>query len=459
MVLRIFENNPPPRSSLGYWLPRDRQEITPWLTQKLAQLAANDTIPLAPTIVALQQLVEGDVYLHELSQDMFTEIPPAYVNDPTGEPQVRNFNVMLQLVNLIIKEGPPWYHKTNPPTAMDFIGIPINAILNWPMGTLAGYLFFLHPEVNRKWHDILTTWGNLLTTPASQGCLNEVSGWLSRTAINLLTEQGNNGSTNYNFQQLYTCDPSVPYFGFSSWDAFFTRKFNPGIRPVAFPDDAKPTPGQPDPKSIIVNTCESAPLRWVQNVSLEDTFWLKGQPYSLYNMLNNDPKTPQFVGGGVYQGFLSALSYHRWNAPISGTVVSVQKVPGTYYSENLYEGFLNPHGADPGAPLQSQPYISAVATRGIIFILADNPDIGLMAIVFIGMAEVSSCEFTVEAGDRIVKGEEIGMFHFGGSSYCVVFRPSTSAQLKFVNPPPWNSNDEINQPINSALALVKESST
>lgn len=38
-----------------------------------------------------------------------------------------------------------------------------------------------------------------------------------------------------------------------------------------------------------------------------------------------------FVGGTVYQAFLSALSYHRWHAPIDGTIKDVYKIPGTYY--------------------------------------------------------------------------------------------------------------------------------
>lgn len=57
------------------------------------------------------------------------------------------------------------------------------------------------------------------------------------------------------------------------------------------------------------------------------------------------------------------------------------------------------------APNYSQPYISAVTTRGIIYIEAQSPNIGLMVIVFIGMAEVSSSEFTVEAGQDVTKGQ------------------------------------------------------
>ncbi|KAG9873503.1 hypothetical protein KCV05_g22990, partial [Aureobasidium melanogenum] len=69
-----------------------------------------------------------------------------------------------------------------------------------------------------------------------------------------------------------------------------------------------------------------------------------------------------------------------------------------------------------------QGYLSALATRAIIFIEADNPAIGLMAFIGIGMDEVSTCEITVKEGDHVKKGQETGMFHFGGSSHCLLFR-------------------------------------
>ena len=453
MVSNEFKAVPPPSSSIGHWLPKDRADIKKWLATKLEQFDKKKSVTLDPSIVALQELVAASPNLTKLSQDMFNQIPPAYVNDPTGKPQVRDFNTMLGLVDMILKEGPQWFDVTDPPTAMGLIGFPINAILDWPMGTLAGYLFFLDTHVNSKWQGILNTWGTFLATPASLPCLNQENGWLSADALNVLAAKGNDGKTDYTFQQLYVCDPTLPYFGFRSWDLFFTRKFNPGVRPIAYPDD-QPTPDQPDPTRVIINACESTPLQLVTNVKLHDTFWLKQQPYSLADMLNNDSLTSQFVGGSVYQAFLSALSYHCWHAPVSGKVVGIQLVPGTYYSENLYQGFVNPDGPDPAAANNSQPYISAVATRGIIFIQADNPIIGLMAIVFIGMAEVSSCQFLVKEGDHITKGDLIGMFHFGGSTHCMVFRPSTNLNShNFVNPPPWDP-DAPNNLDCSALAVV-----
>lgn len=58
-----------------------------------------------------------------------------------------------------------------------------------------------------------------------------------------------------------------------------------------------------------------------------------------------------------------------------------------------------------------------------MLIEADNPRIGLVGPITVGMAEVSSCDFTTGNGQHIEKGEEIGMFHFGGSTQCLVFRP------------------------------------
>ena len=125
-----------------------------------------------------------------------------------------------------------------------------------------------------------------------------------------------------------------------------------------------------------------------RDVKRHDDFWIKGQPYSLAHMLANDPLAGQFVGGTVYQAFLSALSYHRWHSPVDGQIVKAYVRDGTYYSETPAEGW------DPAGPNDSQGYITEVATRAMMFIEADNPAIGLMCVLPVGMAEVSTCEIT-----------------------------------------------------------------
>ena len=151
-----------------------------------------------------------------------------------------------------------------------------------------------------------------------------------------------------------------------------------------------------------------------------DTFLIKSQRYSLDHLLNMDDLRTRFHGGTVYQAFLSATSYHRWHSPVSGTIRKTQLIPGSYYSQT------HDIQDDPASPNMSQGYICHVAARGIVYIDADNPAIGLMCFVSIGMSEVSSNEITVAEGDKVKKGDELGMFHFSGSTHCLIFRPGVN---------------------------------
>ncbi|MGZ4635665.1 MAG: phosphatidylserine decarboxylase [Oryzihumus sp.] len=82
-------------------------------------------------------------------------------------------------------------------------------------------------------------------------------------------------------------------------------------------------------------------------------------------------------------------------------------------------------------PTNSQGYLAHVATRAIILIEADDPAIGLVAFVPVGMVEVSSCLIAPEvpAGHHVAKGDELGHFQFGGSTHCLVFRPGAIADF------------------------------
>ena len=414
--------------------------------------------PLCPVLQDFKNFIDRDPVIKMLATEMFNEVPvtPPYDLDPTKfKPQIRSYDAMLECINTILGEGPQWY-TSNDADVMGLIGFPISVILGWPMGTKSGHAFFTDPSVNAHWKAVLSTWKIFLESSDSLSVLDSTTGWTCADAIQILTEEGNNGVDKYTFAELYQCDPSAPYYGFQSWDDFFTRKFRDAVRPIANLDGAVPDfLGEVDSTTVIVNACESRPCFRKENVKLHDTFWLKSQPYSLADMLNGTEKAQPFIGGQVYQAYLSALSYHGWHAPVSGKVISVENVEGTYYSENFYQGFANivdgKPEPDPLAPNNSQPYLAQVATRGIMTIEADNQDIGLMAAVFIGICEVASCEFYVKAGDRIAKGQSIGSFHYGGSSYCLVFQPQTI--LQFDDPGP-NSNERNNKKVNSLLAVV-----
>lgn len=230
---------------------------------------------------------------------------------------------------------------------------------------------------------VLNAWAKFLASPESAYVLgNDKISWLSEHGSHDLELTGNVGQGSYKFHELFECDPDAEHHGYKSWDDFFTRRFREDMRPVADPDD----------DSVISNACESKPYRVSRNIAQRDRFWIKGQPYSLVDMVAMDPLHEQFIGGTVYQAFLSALSYHRWHSPASGTVKKAYLVEGTYFSEPLFEGLGDPYntgGISEDGEKTGQGYLTATATRAIIFIEADNKDLGLFCFMGIGMTEVS----------------------------------------------------------------------
>lgn len=111
---------------------------------------------------------------------------------------------------------------------------------------------------------------------------------------------------------------------------------------------------------------------------------------------------------------------------MSGNIKRAFIEEDTYFSEPMFEG----DGGEPntaGIP-RVQGYLAALATRAIIAIEADNPNIWLIAFVGIGMDKVSTCEITVKEGQHLKKGDGLGCFHFGGSIHCLLFSKETDVQ-------------------------------
>ena len=405
----------------GRWMPRDRKTLAQWM-KKIMDKADKSDSPLLPVVEDLKHFIENDAKAYMFFTQMFDEVPSGKKETLTGLPQVQDYMHMLKLFNVILTHAPD-FDETG------FVGFPFNAILDWSMATEGGWAGFIDDRINCRLKAILDQWGCFLKSSDSAYVLNTDprSGWFGEDARKALP----------NFAEEFICDPSLPHYGFRSWDDFFVRRFRPGIRPVASPDDDR----------VVVNACESAPFALTRNVRMRDKFWIKAQPYALQFMLDNDPRAVHFSGGTIYQAFLSALSYHRWHAPVSGRIVKTAVIPGTYYSETRSVGF------DPLAPNDSQGYISELATRAVIYIHADNPDIGLMCFVAIGMAEVSTCEITVYEGQHVKKGDETGMFHFGGSTHCLLFGPHVDIEFDLHGQKPGLESDNIK--VNEKIAIVK----
>ncbi|ENZ7198117.1 phosphatidylserine decarboxylase family protein [Klebsiella variicola] len=405
----------------GKWMPSDQETLVYWL-KKIMVEEAQSTRPLLPVIQAFKDFIESDPVYYMYFNEMFDEVPGELKTSPANLPQVRDYEHMLQLMNVIMTHAPE-FDETG------LVGFPFNAIFDWSMATENGWSAFLNEKVNLHLKNILNEWAVFLQSKESTSVLNEHpdNGWFGEKAKKAMPT----------FVEDFQCDPTKPHHGFTSWDDFFTRRFREGVRPIAALED----------DNVIINACESAPYRLATDVQPLDKFWLKAQPYALNYMLGHDEFAPHFAGGKVYQAFLSALSYHRWHAPVSGRIVKTRIIDGTYYSEAISQG------RDGSGPNASQGYITEVATRGLIFIEADNKDIGLMCFMAVGMAEVSTCDIRVYEGQHVTKGDELGMFHFGGSTHCLLFSKEVDIEFDLHHQVPGLESHNI--PVNARIATVK----
>lgn len=400
------------------WLP-EQADLEEWLAGHSERTASHGEVALHPAVVDLQQLIDSDPVVRMYLERMITEVP---LGKAYEKRHLQDVPQMLRLINEVLTLAPEYSEDS-------MVITPMGAILDWASGTTAGFGAFRDPRVNAAFKKILNAWCEFLTSRNSLYVLNHSpSGWKSAAA------QAAVG------MEQYQHDPDEEHWGFQSWNDFFARRFRDGERPVAEPDDPH----------VIVSACESTPYQISRDVRREDQFWVKSQSYSLRDMLGGDEAVEAFVGGTVYQAYLSATNYHRWHSPVAGTVLRAFNVDGTYYSE------ADTEGPDAVEPQDSQGYLAHVATRAVVLIEADDPAIGLVAFVPVGMSDVSSCMIhpQVSAGYHLDKGEETGYFQFGGSTHCLVFGPGVITNFAFAAIPQPHDPTAPLVPVCSKLATA-----
>lgn len=385
------------------WKDSDTAVVHHWIEHiYLQSLKPNNNEPLLKVVQEMKQYIESNEAILNLFNASFAEVPTEapYNKDAFGNTQTRDYMTLLKMLNRLITMPQRYQNHF-------WVGAPLYSVLLWTMHTPSGNKLFLDEGLNRHFKLVLNYYGTFLRSPESRVYLTEdpVNGWFSKDAVASLVDRDGHPVA---FDKLFQCDASQPHYGFASWDAYFTRRFFPSQRPVADPED----------NLLICNSCESAPMRIATGVKAVDTFWIKGQPYSLQHMLKDEADmVSYFTGGTVYQAFLSAMNYHRWHSPVNGRISRIKHVDGSYYAHCPGLGMTDPTACE------SQPYMTEVATRALIFIECDDVTVGTVCFMAVGMGEVSTCEVTCAVGDRVRKGEELGSFHLGGSSYCLLFGP------------------------------------
>lgn len=408
-----FDATHPTRFSVGAgYLPRNRAVITP-TNLKLKARAKAEAPPIAPSVAAMAELFRRDGVVRMLVSEMIDQAPPEHKT-------VDDIEELLAQLNIITRTAPEW--ETDPENRVFF---PMSALFTYMMMTVAGEAAFRNRAFNASILRVLAEWCAYLDSPESAHVLNEgPHGWLSPPAYA------------YNeLENFVIPDRSARHWGWRSWNDFFHREIKAEVRPIANPGDPR----------VVVSPNDGTVYKAARDVAEQTTFWIKGQPYSLFDMLNSDPIAKDFAGGDVLQSYLSGADYHRWHAPVSGKVMKAEVVPGLTFSN------LESEGNDIKGT-GSQGYYTSVNARGILMIEADHKPLGTVVVMPVGITEVSSIRHTVAVGDHVEKGQEIGRFSYGGSSLATIYQPG--ALNHFTVFVPDNPKDDGKIKVNSQIAVA-----
>ena len=160
----------PLKSRPGGWLPENPRHTGQWM-RKLRSTAKARNSDLIPPIEEFKRMVYNDKVLHHNVKKMFSEARSHEKFTPLDwEPEVEDFEEFLKLLNVIMTTAPECYFDSSDchlkPAGL--IGFPINALLDWPMATTAGYAVFANALVNQQFKKILNYWALFLKTPDSR---------------------------------------------------------------------------------------------------------------------------------------------------------------------------------------------------------------------------------------------------------------------------------------------------
>lgn len=212
-----------------------------------------------------------------------------------------------------------------------------------------------------------------------------------------------------------------PRGGWKSYNQLFGRYHKPGRRPVAAIED----------QTVIVAPADSTYSgQW--EIREDSHVNIKGLEWRIMELLEGSPYKDRFVGGQFTHLFLNTYDYHRQHAPVAGRVLESRVIQGTVYLEVK----AVPVSGDVNGPKRLKMIrefdapdnagYEFMQTRGLLVL--DSP-IGLVAVLPIGMAQVSSVIMTAEVGQTLRKGEEISYFQFGGSDIVMVFEAASNVSF------------------------------
>jgi len=220
------------------------------------------------------------------------------------------------------------------------------------------------------------------------------------------------------FARIYGIDVSEaekPLTEYAGFDEFFTRKLQPGTRPV---DDAPGRVVSPADGTIVEAGLATA----------GKLLQAKGSDFDLATLLDDPEAAARLQGGAYVITYLSPKDYHRVHSPVAGRVIGWRHVPGTLFSVNA--GNIR---REPGLFVRNERFITLIEMDGgglVAVVMVAAVGVGHVTVSYDPEVATHRPQFFRAALRRrqydepkpIGRGEELGIFHLG-STTIVVFQP------------------------------------
>lgn len=204
------------------------------------------------------------------------------------------------------------------------------------------------------------------------------------------------------------------YYGFANFNEFFARELQPGVRPIASPDE----------DNVVVAPTDSLINMIVDELTLETKIPVKTTYLNVQQLLNNSTHAAKFDKGTAVSCILMPDTYHHYHAPVGGTVIeSNENVEGEYFGISNFPGLINDDNVGYGYDYS----VFEDFRRG--YLIIETASYGLVALIPVGLNTISSVIFEDKFKDitstnsvAITKGERVGKFLYGGSLNIILFQ-------------------------------------
>lgn len=173
---------------------------------------------------------------------------------------------------------------------------------------------------------------------------------------------------------------------YRSLNEFFTRRLKPGLRPIHEAADALVSP-------------VDALITGMGRIEAGQLLNVKGQDYTIEELLNRSPRTVNYKHGYYFVLYLSPTDYHRIHSPAAGRVLEKEHVLGKVYPVNEF----------------GLTQMRRVLSRNERLITYIEHETGEIAVVKVGAMNVSSIRYVEPLPEQLERGGDLAYFAFGST--------------------------------------------